>query len=60
MKKITFSNNGREIVNFELPDAELDYAEKDGYRLHLKPMLPELYKDGVRIKKYDKMEVTEV
>jgi hypothetical protein len=60
MKKIVFSNNGREVVRFEIPDTDLDYAEKDGYRLHLKPMLPALFKDGVRINKYDKMEITEV
>ena len=60
MKKIVFSNNGREVVSFELPDTDLDTAEKDGFTLHLTSRLPMLIKDGRRYVKYDKMEISEV
>ena len=60
MKKITFSNNGKEIVSFELPDTDLDTAEKDGFTLYLKSRLPALLKDGRRFLKYDRMEISEV
>ena len=60
MKKIVFSNNGHEIVSFELPNTDLDVAEKDGFTLQLGNALPVLIKDGRQFVKYDRMEISEV
>lgn len=60
MKKITFTRNGREIISFELPNTDLDVAEKDGFTLQLGNALPVLIKDGRQYVKYDRMEISEV